>query len=145
VFLITQACVSWAWFGQRIELEVAGIYNYDSVKEQYRVVFQSKLDRNTKLEMVMGKSEASAIAIELEHVKPTAPMPLDLFYAAFLKIGYTVREVEFDSVSNGIFHAKVICSNGNRSFQLDARPADATALAYKFKCPIYCDKKLINK
>jgi hypothetical protein len=38
---------------------------------------------------------------------------------------------------DGIFFAKLICSDGKKSSEIDARTSDAIALAVRFDCPIY--------
>jgi bifunctional DNase/RNase len=37
----------------------------------------------------------------------------------------------------GIFFAKLICSDGTRDVEIDARTSDAIALAVRFNCPIF--------
>jgi bifunctional DNase/RNase len=38
---------------------------------------------------------------------------------------------------DGIFFAKLICNNGEKTVEIDARTSDAIALAVRFNCPIY--------
>jgi uncharacterized protein len=38
---------------------------------------------------------------------------------------------------DGIFYAKLICSDGKRSVEIDARTSDAIAIAVRFDCPIF--------
>jgi bifunctional DNase/RNase len=36
----------------------------------------------------------------------------------------------------GIFFAKIICNNGEKNVEIDARTSDAIAVAVRFNCPI---------
>ena len=36
-----------------------------------------------------------------------------------------------------VFYAKLICSDGKKNIEIDARTSDAIALAVRFECPIY--------
>ena len=38
---------------------------------------------------------------------------------------------------DGIFYSKLICSDGKKTIEIDARTSDAIAVAVRFDCPIY--------
>jgi bifunctional DNase/RNase len=48
-----------------------------------------------------------------------------------------ILEVIIYNLIDGIFFAKLICSDGKKSSEIDARTSDAIALAVRFDCPIY--------
>ncbi len=52
--------------------------------------------------------------------------------AAFL-----VTEIIVYNLVEGIFYAKLVCNNGDKSLEIDARTSDAIAIAVRFNCPIY--------
>jgi len=48
-----------------------------------------------------------------------------------------VNEVLIYNLVEGIFYAKLICNDGTKDVEIDARTSDAIALAVRFNCPIY--------
>ena len=45
---------------------------------------------------------------------------------------------------DGIFFAKLLCSDGEQTIEIDARTSDAVALAVRFECPIYTYDFIMN-
>ena len=48
-----------------------------------------------------------------------------------------VNEVLIYNLVEGIFYAKLLCNDGTKDVEIDARTSDAIALAVRFACPIY--------
>jgi hypothetical protein len=48
-----------------------------------------------------------------------------------------VQEVIIYNLVDGIFYSKLICSDGKKVMEIDARTSDAIAVAVRFECPIY--------
>lgn len=48
-----------------------------------------------------------------------------------------VEEVIIFNLLEGVFYAKLICNNGEKRMEIDARTSDAIAIAVRFGCPIY--------
>ena len=78
-----------------------------------------------------------AIAIELEKMTPTRPLTHDLFKSFSETFNIDVTEVLIYNLVEGIFYAKLICTDGTRDVEIDARTSDAIALAVRFNCPIF--------
>ena len=70
-------------------------------------------------------------------MSPSRPLTHDLFKAFAQTFNITVNEVLIYNLVEGIFYAKLICSDGNREVEIDARTSDAIALAVRFNCEIY--------
>lgn len=68
---------------------------------------------------------------------PSRPLTHDLFKSFFETFSITLQEVLIYNLIDGIFYAKIICSDGNQQVEIDARTSDAVALAVRFDCPIY--------
>lgn len=62
--------------------------------------------------MLIGTYDAQALAVVLEGLKPTSPLPLDLLEDAIKKFEYQVQEVIIDSLKNNYYTAKIICNRG---------------------------------
>jgi len=96
-----------------------------------------EINGNRRLPIIIGSFEAQAIAVEIEKMTPSRPLTHDLFKTFAQSFDITVDEVLIYNLVDGIFFAKLICSQGSQTFEIDARTSDAVALAVRFECPIY--------
>ena len=99
---------------------------------------------NRKLPIVIGGAEAQAIAIEIEKMKASRPLTHDLFKSAFEAFEIRVVEVSIYNMVEGVFFAKMVCASEGKTEEIDCRPSDAVALAYRFGCPIYCAESVMK-
>ena len=90
-----------------------------------------------RLPIIIGAFEAQAIALELEHMRPSRPLTHDLFRNFADAYGINLQEVIINKFSEGVFHALLICNDGESLKEIDSRTSDAIALALRFNCPIY--------
>lgn len=97
-----------------------------------------------RLPIIIGMFEAQAIAIELENIKSKRPLTHDLFTSFARSFDYTVEEVLITDIDEGVFYAKIVCSDGIRQKNIDARPSDAIAIALRFNAPIYSIQKVLD-
>lgn len=122
---------------KKIALEIADIKPSGSAHGAYALVLNEKNGKR-KLPIVIGGSEAQAIAIELESMMPSRPLTHDLFKSFAHAYGIQVDEILIYNLVEGIFFAKVLTSQEGKTAEIDSRTSDAVALAVRFKCPIYC-------
>ncbi len=97
-----------------------------------------------RLPIIIGGFEAQAIAIELEKMKPSRPLTHDLFKRFAETFNVSFREVIINKFIEGVFHAELVCLDGDSEYRIDARTSDAVALALRFKCPIYTNEKIMS-
>ncbi len=45
----------------------------------------------------------------------------------------------------GVFYAKIVCKEGDKTSEIDARPSDAIAIAVRFDAPIFCVQKVMSE
>ena len=100
---------------------------------------------NRRIPIIIGGFEAQAIAIQLEGLKPPRPLTHDLFYNFAVEYGIFVESVFIFRLEEGIFYSKLICTNGGKRVELDARTSDAIALALRFQCPIYTTAEILER
>ena len=93
----------------------------------------------------IGLLEATSIASALQNVKFDRPMTHDLFKNFSDKINISVTRVEVCDLKDSTFYARIFFETGESSFDMDARPSDAIALALRFNAPIFVDDKVIEK
>lgn len=121
---------------KKVRLEIVGLSYSQTQSGAYALVLGESLG-SRRLPIIIGGFEAQAIAIELEKMSPSRPLTHDLFKAFAQTFEITVTEVLIYNLVEGIFYAKLICSDGTREVEIDARTSDAIALAVRFNCEIY--------
>jgi bifunctional DNase/RNase len=102
-----------------------------SLVTQNRVVILKEVHGNRHLPIWIGAYEAEAIALELQGVTPTRPLPYDLMRAMLEELGATIDHIVIADLNDQVYYASIILSVGDRTVQLDARPSDAIALAVR--------------
>lgn len=121
---------------EKIKLELLGLSPSQSQQGSFALILSEK-GGVRRLPIIIGMFEAQAIAIEMEHIKPNRPMTHDLFKSFALAFDFAIEEILISHLSEGVFYAKILCSDGIRQKTVDARPSDAIAIALRFKAPIY--------
>lgn len=121
---------------EKIRLEIVGLSYSQTQSGAYALVL-GESDGQRRLPIIIGGFEAQAIAIELEKMTPSRPLTHDLFKNFAETFDIAVKEVIVYNLVEGIFFAKVICNDGTKEVEIDARTSDAIALAVRFECPIY--------
>lgn len=123
-----------------------GIYGLQYSQTQtgaYALVLE-EAEGTRRLPIIIGSSEAQAIAIELENMSPTRPLTHDLFRTFAQQFKIDIQEVIIYNFVDGVFYGKIICHDGKETVEIDCRPSDAIALAVRFKCPIYTHEFILN-
>jgi bifunctional DNase/RNase len=121
---------------KKVRLEIVGLSYSQTQSGAYALVL-GESSGSRRLPIIIGGFEAQAIAIELEKMSPSRPLTHDLFKSFAQTFDITVNEVLIYNLVEGIFYAKLICTDGTREVEIDARTSDAIALAVRFNCDIY--------
>lgn len=121
----------------KIELQIADIAPSGSTSGAYALVL-SEVEGNRRLPIVIGGTEAQAIAIELEKMTPSRPLTHDLFRSFATSFDINIEEILIYNLVEGIFFAKLISTGDGKTVEIDARTSDAVAIAVRFNCPIFC-------
>lgn len=121
---------------QKIKLDIVGLSYSQTQSGAYALVL-GEISGRRRLPIVIGSFEAQAIAIEIEKMTPSRPLTHDLFKTFAQAYHITIQEVIIYNLIDGIFYSKLICSDGKKSMEIDARTSDGIAMAVRFNCPIY--------
>ncbi|MBL7900612.1 MAG: bifunctional nuclease family protein [Bacteroidia bacterium] len=121
---------------KKVRLEIVGLSYSQTQSGAYALVL-GETTGTRRLPIIIGGFEAQAIAIELEKMSPSRPLTHDLFKAFTSAFDIQVNEVLIYNLVEGIFYAKLICSDGSREVEIDARTSDAIALAVRYNCDIF--------
>jgi uncharacterized protein len=93
----------------------------------------------------IGLLEATSIASALQDVKFDRPMTHDLFKNFSDRLDIAVTSVEVCDLKDNTFFAKINFVSKSETFEMDARPSDAIAIALRFKAPIFVDDVVVEK
>ena len=121
---------------KKVRLEIVGLSYSQTQSGAYALVLGESTG-SRRLPIIIGGFEAQAIAIELEKMTPTRPLTHDLFKTFCETFSIDVTEILIYNLVEGIFYAKLICTDGTKEVEIDARTSDAIALAVRFNCPIF--------
>ncbi|MCC6181425.1 MAG: bifunctional nuclease family protein [Bacteroidia bacterium] len=121
---------------KKIELEIINITQGFTHHHSYAVVL-GEIKGKRRLPIVIGGTEAQAIAIALENMPPARPLTHDLFKTVMDTFHVTLSEIIITNLMDGVFYSKLICIFNGEEYEIDSRTSDAIALAIRFNCPIY--------
>ncbi len=126
----------------KIRLDILGLSSSQSQAGSFALVL-GEAEGNRRLPIIIGMFEAQAIAIEIEKIIPNRPMTHDLFKSFAHSFNYKVEEIVISNLKEGVFFAKIVCSNGDGQMEIDARPSDAIAIGLRFEAPIYTYESIL--
>jgi bifunctional DNase/RNase len=125
------------------KVTIAGL-TMDPTSNTPIIILKSEENEQT-VPIWIGLLEATSIASALQNVKFDRPMTHDLFknFSELLKIA--IVKVEVCDLRESTYFARIHFESPEGSFDMDARPSDAIALALRFNAPIFVDEKVIEK
>ncbi|WP_416865412.1 MAG: bifunctional nuclease family protein [Imperialibacter sp.] len=120
----------------KLKLEILGLSSSQSQSGSFALVL-GEVGGNRRLPIIIGMFEAQAIAIEIEKIVPNRPMTHDLFKSFAHNFNFTIKEIIISDLKEGVFFGKIVCSDGFREVEIDARPSDAIAIGLRFGVEIF--------
>jgi len=127
-----------------IRLKVIGISYSQTQSGAYALILAEEKGER-RIPIIIGGFEAQAIVIKLENLEPPRPLTHDLFKSFAEACGVTVEQVMINRLREGIFYSEILCTDGERRFNIDSRTSDAVALALRFECPIFIEPQILNE
>lgn len=121
---------------RKIKLDIVGLSYSQTQSGAYALVL-GEVSGRRRLPIIIGGFEAQAIAIEIEKMTPSRPLTHDLFKTFAETYHIKIEEVLIYNLVDGIFYAKILCNDGTKTTEIDARTSDAIALAVRFKANVY--------
>ncbi|MBK0382442.1 bifunctional nuclease family protein [Pedobacter sp. SD-b] len=121
---------------KKLKLDIIGLSYSQTQSGAYALVL-GEVSGRRRLPIIIGGFEAQAIAIEIEKMTPSRPLTHDLFKSFAEAYHIHIQEVIIYNLVEGVFYSKLVCSDGKKTLEIDARSSDAIALAVRFGCPIY--------
>jgi bifunctional DNase/RNase len=121
---------------KKVKLDIVGLSYSQTQSGAYALVL-GEVNGRRRLPIIIGAFEAQAIAIEMEKMTPSRPLTHDLFKTFAQTYHIEIQEILIYNLVDGVFFAKLICSDGETIREIDARTSDAIALAVRFNALIY--------
>ncbi|MFA4924319.1 MAG: bifunctional nuclease domain-containing protein [Ignavibacteriaceae bacterium] len=120
----------------KVECEILGMSTNPSSVGAYALLLKEVFG-NRRLPIIIGQSEAQAIALELEGMKPPRPLSHDLMKSIIDNLGGTLLQVYINELRENTYYAQLVIDLSTLTIEIDARPSDAIALAIRAHAPIY--------
>ena len=121
----------------KVKIEILGLSSSQSQTSGSFALVLGESEGERRLPIIIGMFEAQAIALEIEKIIPNRPMTHDLFKSFANAFNFTVEEIVISDLKEGVFFAKVVCTDGEKTIEVDARPSDAIAIGIRFEVPFY--------
>lgn len=121
---------------KKVKLDIVGLSYSQTQSGAYALVL-GEVNGRRRLPIIIGAFEAQAIAIEIEKMTPSRPLTHDLFKTFAQIYNIEIQEILIYNLVEGVFYAKLICTDGETTHEIDARTSDAIALAVRFNAAIY--------
>src|SRR5687768_16380692 len=95
-----------------------------SLATQARVVILKEVDGERHLPIWIGPFEAEAIAMELQSIQSSRPLPYDLLRSVISELGAEVQRIIITEISNDVFFARIVIEAHGSGVEIDSRPSD---------------------
>jgi len=128
----------------KIKLEILGLSSSQSQSGSFALVL-GEVGGNRRLPIIIGMFEAQAIAIEIEKIIPNRPMTHDLFKSFAYSFNFNINEILISDLKEWVVFAKIVCSDGIKTIEIDARPSDAIAIGLRFNVPIFTYEAILSE
>ncbi len=128
----------------RIKLEILGLSSSQSQTGSFALILGED-SGNRRLPIIIGMFEAQAIAIEIEKIIPNRPMTHDLFKSFSDAFLFSIDSILISDLKEGVFYAKIMCTDGMNVHEIDARPSDAIAIGLRFNVAIYTTEAIMSE
>lgn len=128
----------------RVRLRVLGI-SYSQIQNGAYALILAQVGGPFRIPVVIGASEAQAIALKMEGIVPPRPLTHDLFTGLGHAFGIELVEVFIYRFEDGVFYSEMTFTDGERTVSLDSRTSDAVAVAMRTGAPIYTTTEILSE
>lgn len=109
------------------------------------VVILKEDKQNRWLPIVVGSSEAQAIALQLENIAPPRPLTHDLIRNLLDTLDAHVEHIVVTELKDNTYFANLGLDLNGEFKNIDARPSDAIALALRADAPIFVEDSVMQQ
>ena len=109
------------------------------------IVLLRELNGDRFLPILIGATEAAAIAFALEGMEPPRPMTHDLLRDVTVALDARVDRVVLTDLRDGIFFADLVLVRDGVETIVSARPSDSIALAVRTGAPLFVNPAILEE
>ena len=128
---------------KKIELQVSSLVSSRAQAGAYALIL-NETDGERTLPIIIGNSEAQAIALELKGMTPPRPRTHELFASVLEALGVKLLRVLIYKVEEGVFYAYLYLRSGEMILRIDSRTSDAIALALRMGVSIFIYEDVLD-
>lgn len=129
----------------RVKLKIVGFTNTIALLGGFALVLEDD-EMHRKIPIIIGMSEAQAIAVKLENEILCRPLFYDVAKTLLDNLQVDLIEVFVTHVKDKIFYTELLFrTKDGREIKLDSRISDAIVLALEYKCPIYATREVVEQ
>lgn len=125
-----------------IEVKINGLFLTQSKASG---VILKELDGDKTLPIIIGEYEAQSIALGLEKIEPPRPITHDLLINILDSMDASIERIVISDLRNNTYYSTIQLKRKSRTYEIDARPSDAIALAVRKSIQIFVDENVMNK
>jgi len=101
-------------------------------------------EEHRPLAIAVGICEAATVESCINGTKTERPQTHDLLAIMIERLGSPVTHVVIDDYSQGVFYARLILQDGDKSISIDCRPSDGIAMALKTNAPLFASESVMT-
>ncbi len=101
-----------------------------SLVTQARVVILKEVEGERHLPIWIGPFEAEAIAMELQSIQSSRPLPYDLLRSVIGELGAEVQRIVITEISNDVFYARIVLDTRGSSVEIDSAIAGGSRFLF---------------
>lgn len=129
----------------KVKLKIVGFTNTIALLGGFALVLEEE-EMHRRIPIIIGISEAQAIAVKLENETLCRPLFYDVAKSLLDNLQVTLIEVFVTHVKDKIFYTELLFrTEDGREIKLDSRISDAVVLALEYKCPIYATREVVEQ
>lgn len=117
---------------------------FDTTTNRFVVILKDDIN-NRWLPIVVGSTEAQAIALQLERISPPRPLTHDLMKNLLESMSINVAQIVVNDLRENTYYALIRVKTNGTTQEIDARPSDAIALALRMHAPIFVDESVMKR
>ena len=117
---------------------------FDTTTNRFVVILKDDI-HSRWLPIVVGSTEAQAIALQLEKISPPRPLTHDLMRNLLESIDVNVARIVVNDLRENTYYASINIKTNGTDQEIDARPSDAIALALRMQAPIFVEETVMKR
>lgn len=129
---------------ETVQVQIVGLSEVKATEEVYWLLFK-EVNGDRHAPILVGKAEAQAITVSLQHAKIPVKLTHQLFAEIARQFGIRLAEVVITNSDDKPFSAMLTWDNGSTTYRTEARASDGVALALCCATPIYMDTDIFLK